>query len=740
MSIIKKKKIYVTWILCHIITIFLSIVVTAFIGYNFNDLMMYEIKKNNELVLNQFKQTVDDEYNQIKELISKTALNPKLIQIINYQKPLSGEQRLNIYELMNDIYIKNNNNNIYIFFDKMDSIITHDNFMNSKDYFENYVNKDVYDYESWLVLMKNKGNNKYLINKDKTIIFTESLPLFGTYKAFGKICVKLDIESIMESILFSNEQISSSLIIVDKDNKTVASTTDYNIDENIYSKLNKSSDVFIKDNSIISYVTSNNKQWKYIYIVNNNIFQQQTKVIIKSIFIVIAFYILISSALVFFINNINYKPIKRIVNTISNNINEVKYNEIDTIKYYVDLMDEKNNKINTFINEQKDLFKEEYIKKLLLGENINYESEILEKIGLDFKTDLFVVALIHIDNTINELLLHGDNNNELGKFIITNIFEEVFNEEDKGNIIYIDGLLIGLINLNNKNKQQLDNKIKQAIIFLKKRYSIEITVVLSNVHKSPYNITLAYKEVLEAIKYKYILNGKIINYEDVISVNYKEKYYYPISVERQLTNFIKSGNYEKAIQVLDNIFEENFERNNLSPKMAKSLVLELSSTIIKIYKDSEIITEEELISEVMELEQLISYSNIPDIKNNINKMIKAYFERMNEFNKKAENDIKYDIQNYITKQIENPDLNITAIADHFSLHPFYLSKIYRKENNESILDTITRIRIEKAKELLKENTVKEVAIKVGYTNTRTFTRGFKKIEGVTPGIYKKQYK
>lgn len=82
MKLFNNRKVYVTWVVCYAIIILMSVMFSGFIGYNVNKLMMDEVRLNNRLVLKQFKQTVDEEYVGIKELISEIAMNSKLENII----------------------------------------------------------------------------------------------------------------------------------------------------------------------------------------------------------------------------------------------------------------------------------------------------------------------------------------------------------------------------------------------------------------------------------------------------------------------------------------------------------------------------------------------------------------------------------------------------------------------------------------------------------------------------------
>lgn len=83
-------------------------------------------------------------------------------------------------------------------------------------------------------------------------------------------------------------------------------------------------------------------------------------------------------------------------------------------------------------------------------------------------------------------------------------------------------------------------------------------------------------------------------------------------------------------------------------------------------------------------------------------------------------------------------MNITMIGEAFGLTPSYLSKLFKAQTGEALLDTINRTRLEEAKKLLMQHDVPiaDIARSVGYSDINTFNRIFKKFEGITPGKYK----
>ena len=79
------------------------------------------------------------------------------------------------------------------------------------------------------------------------------------------------------------------------------------------------------------------------------------------------------------------------------------------------------------------------------------------------------------------------------------------------------------------------------------------------------------------------------------------------------------------------------------------------------------------------------------------------------------------------------------ISDYFDMNLSYMSSLFKKQTGIGLLTYITDIRIEKAKEILRnsDDTLDVIAEKVGYTNVRTFSRIFMKSVGKTPGTYRK---
>ena len=99
------------------------------------------------------------------------------------------------------------------------------------------------------------------------------------------------------------------------------------------------------------------------------------------------------------------------------------------------------------------------------------------------------------------------------------------------------------------------------------------------------------------------------------------------------------------------------------------------------------------------------------------------------------------IQDYIKKHYYDTNLSVTAIAEHFSLPPVMMSRIFRETVGEKIPVVVSEVRLEAAKKLMCQSSesLGDIAEKVGFGSVRTFTRIFKQVENCTPGQWREHH-
>ena len=114
-------------------------------------------------------------------------------------------------------------------------------------------------------------------------------------------------------------------------------------------------------------------------------------------------------------------------------------------------------------------------------------------------------------------------------------------------------------------------------------------------------------------------------------------------------------------------------------------------------------------------------------------------DRLNDANSMDE-DCVQKAKEYIKTHL-GENLTIKYIAQHVFMSPTYFSTYYKERTGETVLDYITKTRLKKAAELLQSTDLKvaDISYKLGYHDTKYFSRLFKQKFGVTPSKYREKF-
>lgn len=98
-----------------------------------------------------------------------------------------------------------------------------------------------------------------------------------------------------------------------------------------------------------------------------------------------------------------------------------------------------------------------------------------------------------------------------------------------------------------------------------------------------------------------------------------------------------------------------------------------------------------------------------------------------------------DIIHYIYNNYTNPQLSVSSIAQDMFLSKTYLCAIFKKETDKTVNEYLTEVRMEKAKQLLKQDyKLYEIAAAVGISDPNYFSSLFKKYAACTPSEYRER--
>ena len=387
----------------------------------------------------------------------------------------------------------------------------------------------------------------------------------------------------------------------------------------------------------------------------------------------------------------------------------------------------------------------ELLKALVLGKDIkSYDVENNAQI------DNTRIDNIQIDNVKKKsdklfliLIFSIDNKN---KIVDYNKVEEV-----KSNIIilakkhFINGTLVECL----ENSQDIicimsidknyynSNSLSLNINNIKAELGRSLTVGIGSLVKSIKDINQSYNIATQAIDARFFLGeNRIINLKDINPYNDMTGVY-PINEELDIINCLSTGNKESLITGVENFYNKLCADKLPSKKYIQKITISFCSRIYKFCIDKNINVKDTFDSELEIFDKLEECETIMELKIYICCVLNNIIDKINEVSKKnvvITTAVEYIMKNY------NKEISLEVVSKELYISTGYLSLLFKQEMKVNFIDFISNYRIDKAKELLKDNSLKnyQVARQVGFNDEKYFSQLFKKHTGVTPTQYRQK--
>jgi len=131
---------------------------------------------------------------------------------------------------------------------------------------------------------------------------------------------------------------------------------------------------------------------------------------------------------------------------------------------------------------------------------------------------------------------------------------------------------------------------------------------------------------------------------------------------------------------------------------------------------------------------LVKIQAIEQIKESLREIFTAALTFRNNQAQYERTKLIFQAKDFIDSHFTNPNLLLNDVAATVNLSPSHFSVVFGRETGESFKDYLTRVRIERAKELLRTTSMKcsEIAYQSGYNDPHYFSYVFRKNTGLPP--------
>lgn len=278
----------------------------------------------------------------------------------------------------------------------------------------------------------------------------------------------------------------------------------------------------------------------------------------------------------------------------------------------------------------------------------------------------------------------------------------------------------------------------QLLELIKLDFNKMASIGVSNPCTNIQFIAESYKEAQEAVNGVFFLNNnRIIQYSDVKAYANKPQKAFK-EYEDRLLLAINGG---KLIQELIQEIYRDLLQQQVSLSEIKSYNFEFISFLKKIQRDSGILEQNlfgngrspyETINLLETADEVVGY--LSKVITNMSELKRVMIPK--QYRKDIASAVEFMKENYTT------NLSLETVALHINMNSAYFSNLFKKETNENFVAYLQKIRMEKAKVLLKTTSDKvyDIASQVGIDNYHYFCKTFKLFTGMTPVQYRQQEK
>jgi YesN/AraC family two-component response regulator len=136
---------------------------------------------------------------------------------------------------------------------------------------------------------------------------------------------------------------------------------------------------------------------------------------------------------------------------------------------------------------------------------------------------------------------------------------------------------------------------------------------------------------------------------------------------------------------------------------------------------------------------ITSCQNIESLYSCLSEIINYYLELYKKCYSSFSKEFFNEVTSFIDENYAKP-LTREEMARKFHYHPVYFGRIFKRIMGMPYQDYLRKVRIEKAKELMKKTslTISEIAFEVGYQNFNVFWEAFKSREGISPREWRRK--
>lgn len=329
------------------------------------------------------------------------------------------------------------------------------------------------------------------------------------------------------------------------------------------------------------------------------------------------------------------------------------------------------------------------------------------------------------------------------QFSVLNIAEEILGGYGPFCCGYLQNgtNLLGIFNSDTPRTDALLNGGAQIQTVLQQNFGFSVTIAVGKFADTVTGLRASGIEAEDALRYKlFVGRNQLIQAENIRICSDSNGIPLQNTDVLYLDQAVSAGNPELVRQKLNEIFLKYFSGKFYSHSAVLQFSITLLNPAIHALQDEKMTLAEVFGNDFCMIDELDRRGTLGQIQEFLNDV---YCGILCALQKHSDSSYSYAVQrgiHYIEKHYAEK-IQVSDIAEFVYLTPNYFSKIFKQETGENLTEWINQYRIARAKEIIRDQPEEKnymVASRVGFLDYKYFAFIFKKVTGMTPGMYKEK--
>lgn len=732
------------------------VIVSVVISISFfavKDFSQKEAKTANQLFLDYVKQTIEHSLKDIDSTVIKGILTDASIKEFFYptqeinrfvaDRQASDEIQslMNTNPLIDSIYFVRSSDHTVL---SRTALMQYEEFGDRAFVLSVFSQQNIPD--NWSV--KRMYHEYYDQQPIPVVTLVRKVPVLSGSDGFVVINVGIDlIKKSLDDIYKSNINI---LRVYDKENNQILGT-------NVLKNEGNLSTVGTQG---LPGISSDYLGWEFQSGIGNNIVYSVFS-IFSYIWVALLLVAVCSGALwIVVVSRRNYKPIERIWGRIQHY----------SMQKSTELLSKKGNDEFYFIDEALNkLIGQSHEVEKQQEENLNFRRKFfffellrdrdkagtisqeewnahLERLELPGQADRWCLAVFEIDKYTGFTEHFSRRDQHLLKFILVSVIKEI---ADQQNVIvwteWISNQQVATLYQwpapNLLSAAEISGMVRK---WVEENLDFTVTAGVGNSYTRISDMPQSYEEAMEALKYKSSLGGnRIIEIHQVWTTPSSNETIKHVQSIRSLAQSLRLGEEgweDEMNRFFDEIRNDFYSRDEIVSLMSY-MMYHMFKEISGFPAETQEIWTKDGLPRMNEL--LNHFDTIEDLRSGCLQLFAGILNKVEgQRDQRSNRQLIQEVKAYVEQHFENPDLSLVLLGDAFQISSKYVSQLFKEEFGEKFIDYLAKVRVGKAKTWLvvTDMPIQEIAVKVGYLHSFSFIRLFKKIVGMTPGDYRKEFR